>query len=723
MSASAAGQSLNLDAPGAPLPGTGRSSIALAERLDRQIETMTSGRSPETGADPTHQLRVAVRTLGRHLLRSGEQAGEPGSAQVIAGRTIVLRIDALDRHIRRVGPRLPVPVMAEIAARCQWPAETLPIDPDSLWRHLRDTLAPLVVEYPDDVYPAADSNSNRWGGLHRGNVPRTLAEVASAAGVATRIQEAAARLDQRLEVAASWPAYERSRRTTLANAADSLWLFTPGAALPIDVRASLQERFIEAVAGLSAVDPPSGSPSPDDAVAHAGRSLRIMATLARCLDLASRATPEPPARQVRESLALLAGSRDLSPGLPPNAARDTSIIDRLARVEGMLWSVVPAPGTREIVPSEGLIRQARPAVKPLEDARRRAATDLLAVSARAVLSPDLLVDPSFLHTAAGYRERWNDLLAASDLSHRIGHLPATPSGAPGVQWVVLKEFEPIGERVLVLARGLASPREHDEALPRWRELAADVRVLTDDAGLAALRRAVEDPTEPLSDHMRAITAGRAADLLSAATAARARWLDEARKARTIDSASLREASRGIESVRRAAQLAVEWAAMRALLSVADPPGSASPDEASALAGWELSAEAAQRLFSADLPAISAAIAMAAGGDHAGFLSESWRTPGMAVRTLPVEAAARARALGVRSASDRSSDALAQLAAGLPDPDRSVAIHRRADWMAVSRYLEELAWAMVRGDVGMEKSLTDYLETRVAEIRAGVARDR
>nr|HRJ49559.1 hypothetical protein [Phycisphaerales bacterium] len=70
-----------------------------------------------------------------------------------------------------------------------------------------------------------------------------------------------------------------------------------------------------------------------------------------------------------------------------------------------------------------------------------------------------------------------------------------------------------------------------------------------------------------------------------------------------------------------------------------------------------------------------------------------------------------------------ADALGQLAAGLPDPDRGGAITRRAEWMAVCRYLEELAWAMARGDVPVEQSLTAYLHTRVGEIRSGSDRPR
>lgn len=721
LATAAPAQTLNLDAPSPPAPGSGRSTLALAERLDRQITALRDHRHAEGDADSSRELRVALRILARHLLRSGEQAGDPGSAQLIAGRTIALRIDALDRHVRSMMPRLPREVTAEVATRCVWHAERLPLDAESLWRHLRDTLAPLVVDFPREPFMSVERESTGWWGRLPGHGGRMLAQIAEEVGAPPPVLDAAAQLDERLALAASWPAFERSRRVTFANAADSLWLFTSDAALPINIRTLLQERFIEAARLIAAPPQDQGPPGPEDAAAHAGRSLRMLALLARCLDLASRATPDPPARQVRESLTVLASSRDFLPGLPPGAARDASIIDRLVRVEGLLWMTVPAPGSREIVSIDGLIRQARPAIKPLEEARRRVAADLLAVAARAVVSPDLLVDPAFLHTVAGYRERWNDLLHASDLSQRIGHLPELPTGAPATQWVVLKEYEPVGERVLVLARGLTSSREHDEAIVRWRELAADIRVLTDDAGFVAFRRAVEDPADPLADHVRAITAGRGEDLLSAASTARARWLDEARRARTIDSPALREASRGIESARRAAQLAVDWASMRASLSVADAPGAASADAGSALAGWELSTEAAQRLFSADLPAISAAIALAADGSHAEFLSESWKTPGFSVRSLPVEVAARARALGVGASSDLAADALGQIAIGLPDPDRGGAITRRSEWMAVCRYLEELAWAMVRGDVSVEQSLTAYLYTRVGEIRSGSGR--
>lgn len=641
-------------------------------------------------------------------------SGETGSAQVIAGRTLGLRMEALDLHIRTAGRELSDGMLEEMTRRCLTAPERLPVDGEPLWRFLRDALAPLVVEAP--VVPPGETP----GPLIEG--AQSLEQAAREGQAAPEVIAACAKLDQKIALALEWPAYARGAAILRGGAIDALWLVTSASAssVPATSLGALGSAFVRAVDGVCSGEVSGSLPGKDDAASIGGRGIRTLALVARCIDLAARAQPELSGRQVLDALVRLVTQKDLRTNLPADLNRDDSVCNRLGRIDRLLRMLAGRETSRSIGPDD-VVRQLRPAIKPLEDARRQAAGELLEACARAVTSPDVLTDPGFFQAIHSYQSRRDDLLLTVRVTESLGHKPATPTGQEGSRWVLADRFEFAGDRLLLLARGIASPKDHDVAMEQWRTMGEGAMAIVDDACENALRTAASGGEDPLGDEVRAVTGGRADELLTRLGSAKDEWNQEVRKARQVESAGLAAATAKLKAIRKAVALAVEYSRFRKELASA-PPGGVSSDSGCVLASWELSSEAARILSSADLPQVSVGLGLAAEGKLDEFSAGTWARPGMEVRSLVVDVASRARERGLRVLSDGAADALGQLATGWPDPDGQGA-SLRGDLMAMSRYMEELAGAIVRGDSEAQGALTRYLQTRAEGLRAEVERMR
>ncbi|MCC6427742.1 MAG: hypothetical protein IT435_13095 [Phycisphaerales bacterium] len=711
----ASGQTLNLDAPSAPAPGAGKATLDLAAQLDLQIEQIQKNNAGAVGdpqqahvSDPV-SLQIALRTLARNLLRAGEQAGEPGSHQVIAGRTLALRIAGLDALVGAPRNNLPPSIAGQIRTLCTTAPEKLPTDPQTLARFLRDALAPLVTML-DASTPGLSVSVPAEPLLPR---QPTLAPTARTAKVSPEIIASCEQLDQRLESASRWPAYRRTRDTLLANAADALWLLDAGTSTSVmpATRQAIAEQFITAAAELNTPMPAGTLPSMDDASAIGSRRMRTLALLARCIRQTSLADPQTSARSLRDALTQLPLIRDPRTNQPRDLLTDPLLPDRLMRLSRLLESLQPPAGASAFMTVDDLPRQLRPALKPLEESRRQAGAELLEMLARAVTSPDIISDPGFLQGISSYRRRREELMMLREVTSQIAHKPNLPTGAPGTQWVLQDHYEPLGDRLMLLARGIASPRDHDDALAQWRIFAADILLLTRQREEDQLRLALSAEGSVLTPHAAAITADRTMDLLGRLDAAKSAWLIEVRKARQIQSEPLRIASRQLQAARIAIAITYEWARLRSAL-FNPTPGAPAADAGSALDAWELSAEAAWNLASADLPAITAGLALAADGKADEFLASGWERPSMPVRSLLRRVNSLAADRGLHALNDDAADALRQIALGPEDPDRGSAGALEPQLAVMSRYLEELAAAIARSDADATARLLRFLETRI-----------
>ncbi|GMV24620.1 MAG: hypothetical protein AMXMBFR58_06510 [Phycisphaerae bacterium] len=719
-----AGQTLNLDAPLAPAPGTGEATLGLADRVDGQVQALERDRANAEG-DASLELRIAIRVLARNLLQSGEQAGEPGSGQVIAGRTLALRLGALDLHLRAKATQLPAAVVQEIVRRCTIRPEQLPSDTRTLWRYLRDSLAPLV-----DATPPLVEGGLEDGGLgaelsrFRPLVPphKSLADAARADGLWEDVIAACSALDGVLDTASAWPAYSRSAAMIRANASEAMWLLAgrPATGFSIEDRRVLGERFAAAAGLVCQPRPADSMPRENDPAEQGARTLRVMAAAARCIDLASRCEPRQGADTLRAALCRLAIGHDPVTNRPTDPSRDDSTIQRLSRAEALLRLLVPVSG-KEFVASEDVVRQLRPAIKPLEESRRQGASELLEVLARAVVSPDVLRDPGFLAAGMSYQRRLEDLLLAGTVTRLLGHRPTRPNGAPG-EWTLAPEFDAVGDRLLVLAKGLNSGREHDEALTQWRMTGAAARLLGALEGEELLRRAVQDDADMLAEHLRTVSGGRGGDLVARLEETRRAWLEEVRKARKIESAGLTRATRDLVIAASGATMAIDWAELRASLA-SSSPGTASGDAATVLGAWELSAEAASLLASIEVRSVATGIGLVADGKFDEFASDQWAPSDARVRWLVGDVSKAARRLGAQALTDSAADALRQLATGVPDPDREDPLGLRDELLIMSRYLEELARAAGEREEKLRAELQAYLGARAAAVRAHVERWR
>ncbi len=719
----AQGQTLNLDAPVAPPPGSGERSEVLIDAAADQILALTKERDSGS-ADASIELRIAVRTLAQNLLKAGESKGEEGSGLIVAGQTILLRVAGLDRRIRGVMDEMPAEVIAELKRRWTLPPEKLPVDAEALWRFLRDSFAPLVKESDlgerlDRVMQANLPESRVIAPLMK--IDGTLADYAATNGLDASVVEACRVIDLRMQLGKAWPAYVITLETLRANAVDALWLLTapPDAGIPRAMRSDLSLRFAEAVQTVAKPAEGEGIPRNDDSAAVGGRSLRILATASRSIELCTRIEPKKSAQSVADSLVRMLAGRGSIATQQGEIARDVALVDRLGRIERLLRSMAGVNVRGELVMIDEVLRQLRPAIKPLEEARRQAAGDLLEACSRAVHSPDVVSDPGFLQSATLYRQRLDDLSRAMRVTKLLGHTPKRADGTQGNQVLIRDEYERLGDRLLLLARGLSSPRENADAIIEWRAYTSAIEYLPQGDEEKFLRDVVGKKIEDPAGTVARVTGGRAGDLVARLDEAREAWIEQVKRARQIAAPALVTAASDMRASLDAVKLAWAWSTWLSSLAPGADPMVASSDAGSALASWELSAFASRVLIEADLDGVAAGLVLAADGKRAEFAARGWEQVSMRVRGLAGQIAGRAHLRGARALSDDGVDLLRQIAIGLPDHDRVASASVRAELLSMSRYLEELALAMDTGEAQTRVMLENYLTTRRQAVEAAI----
>lgn len=717
----AQGQTLNLDAPVAPPPGSGERSEVLIDAAADQILALTKERD-SASTDASIELRIAVRTLAQNLLKAGESKGEEGSGLIVAGQTILLRAAGLDRRIRAMMDEMPEGVIAELKRRWTLPPEKLPVDAEALWRFLRDSFAPLVKESDlgerlDRVMQAKVPDAQMIVPLMK--IEGALADHAATSGLDASVVEACRVIDLRMELAAAWPAYAMTLETLRANAVDALWLLTapPEAAVPRAMRGDLSARFAEAVQTLARPAEGDGIPRNDDSAAVGGRALRILATAGRSIELCTRIEPKKSAQSVADSLVRMLAGRGSIATQQGEIARDVALVDRLGRIERLLRRMAGVNARGELVAIDDVLRQLRPAIKPLEEARRQAAGDLLEACSRAVHSPDVVSDPGFLQSSTLYRQRLDDLSRAMRVTKLLGHIPKRADGKQGNQVLIRDEYERLADRLLLLARGLSSPRENADAIIEWRAYTSAIEDLPEGEEEKFLRDVVGKKVDDPGGAVARITGGRAADLVARLDEAREAWIEQVKRARQIAAPTLATAAADMRASLDAVKHAWAWSTWLSSLASGADPMMASSDAGSALASWELSAFASRVLLEADLDATVAGLALAADGKRGEFAARAWEPATARVRGIAGQIAGRASLRGAHALSDDGVDVLRQIAIGLPDPDRLASASIRAELLAMSRYLEELALAMDGGEAQTRMTLENYLATRRQAVEA------
>ncbi len=671
-------QRLDLGGVRVPERGEGRAALAVAALMEDQARTIEAR---DTTAPA--RVRVAARRLAAALIRSGEEAGERGSVRVLTGRTLAGRMADLDSLLTNP-TTLPEPMLHAAADELLLLGAAVPPDDNELDRAIRDALAPLTT------LAGRPNEATGWfvegeRGLPDGASLGWLADALDGLSAGGSLSDDAARavgaLSERTRLAAGWPAYARSAAAAARAALDThaaieslpAWVTREG-------RGRLRDDLDRALIALT-----NASLAPS-AMASL-RELRTLASIAARMDAIDAARPG--SRQAREAWLRLVAAE-------PNDPRRVGAAP--ARIGAAMDRALSLVESRAALPDESTVaRQVRPALRSLADATRDGEPRVLAVLASMLEQPDPATDPAIMAALNAQQRAVDDarmLLALNRLlcewvgSGAPGEAP-TPESEPRTREPTpVRAMLPLAERVRALGVELGRPASRDAALAELRTLAETAPLLFDMPGLAEL---TADPNER---GWREATGGRGDEIVRAAAAARAAWVESASSDRLAD-----RRSADTERLRTlAATLAAQRDAASYLRLVAS--SSPMPGAAQSWPGWELSARGLAALgprVRAESP--SRALALR---DEAPAALLAGR----------LERLAAARGIGARR------DLFHEVAIG-PPRDGSWLADRRGALAAVCRYAEEAVHAAASNEPSRAEELLRYVNDRAKPLLASL----
>ncbi len=671
-------QRLDLGGVRVPEPGEGKAALAVASLMEEQARAIEA-RDTSAAA----RVRAAARRLAAALIRSGEEAGERGSVRVLTGRTVAGRMADLDSLLTNQ-TALADPTLHAVADELALLSAAAPADDNELDRSIRDAFAPVTT------LAGAPVGAVGWfvegeRGLPDGATLGRLADALDALVAGGSLSDDAARavggLSERTRLAAGWPAYARSAEAVAAGAleahaaVESLPAWATGAA-----RERLREEFDRALVALT-----SGSLAPS--AMSSLRDLRVLASIGARLDRIDAARAG--SRQAREAwLRLVAADANDPRRVGASLARIGAAMDRAL-------SLVEA---RAGLPDESAVaRQVRPALRSLADAARDGEPRVLAVLASVLEQPDPATDPAIMAALNAQQRAVDDAWMLVALNRLLcewvgagapGESPAPETEPRTREPTPVRAMLPLAERVRVLGVELGRPASRDSALAELRTLAETAPLLFVIPGLAEL---TADPNER---GWRDATGGRGEEVVRAAAAARAAWVESASSDRLAD-------RRGADTERLrtlAATLAVQRDAASYLRLVASSPP--TPGAVQSWPGWEMSARGLRALG----PRVRAEAASRA-------LALRDEAPG-ALLAGRLERLAAARGVGTRR------DLFHEVAIG-PSREGSWLADRRGALAAVCRYAEEAVHAAALNEPGRAEELLRYVNDRAKSLLASL----
>ena len=481
----AAAQTLSL-APAVDWSKADAATRVRLSRLDIEIAQTTN-----VAKDARGRILLLYRRIARAALAWVERTGPDASD---AWLYAIRFQDAAEALAERAAAQPAAAVEAERAADvaleelAAWSTPAPPAERTArLARVLRDLAAPFIRD------------ENGVGAFTRAAWLAAPAPWPSLTDLPPEAQAAAQQLADSAAQARAWPAYApaadqlaRALGVIQSARAESIALSAPAAQ-------RLDDELIQSLTALL-----------DPATAAAGRErLTRLAAIARLLRTVSTLDDDAAARSLRRELA--AWIVRLSPDPAAVTGRgETQPARALAAWLRELASLA------ELSADQGMLRQLRPALRTLADSAAESREHLLRALAPALSEPDGLRSPSVLAAVAAHRRRTTDLVLLRRASAALavapdpatGSTPAPPSPAPPSSPQPSPPSSPSGansaapasiparvpqprraasteptlrddarvpaDRLLEVARAVATPRTRDTALPALRDLAARI---------------------------------------------------------------------------------------------------------------------------------------------------------------------------------------------------------------------------------------------------------
>lgn len=698
-------QLLNLDAPGAPAPGEGKAALALADRMKADIDRLSAGAAGDASGSlhaAAVRFSAEMRRLVRMLALRAEDLGEPGSAHLLAARTLAAGLPQIDALADRMagGADLGLILAAQQFLRDQAGAtadeeaarKDIPEGAGDLDRYLRDRLALLVEAWPivggaPSWRDALAANTAGWvRDIDAGEAATDLSASIdrwSAAGLlrpatADTLRALATDVLAPAESLVAYRAQARGMPASIARAGRAIeglpvWV-TDGA------KARLAARFDGAVTVLM------DRTTQDAGLSDLARFARLGAIVSR-LDPPEGAVAAAPPRSILAAREALLTAGAPPEGVRPKAATETiDVFDRATRLMAQ---------RRALGAEADLIREVRPAWRVLDQSAKKTESDLWAALAR--LGPGVSApssDPALVGALAAHRRAIDDLLAAGTISRVL---------ADGTMFTTSAHRLALA-RALRLAQDLAKPDRREASLTTLRRAAADFDDLLSLPGEADLHAVIGDAGNPDRAAWAALTGDRAPALVAAIDAARKPWLDAwaaEKDSPTGGAARLRAIAPLVETIADA----VAVRSMSARLAASDRGGGGIQS----WPGFDTTDAALGAMTDGLDERLSRAAAAAATGDDkalAPVIKDLQPRRSVLHLLAALERIARARSL--------SPLPVAVEVACPPAPDAWL-IDSRADLGAVCRYLDEYADAGQRRDSKRADRLLSYLSVRAESV--------
>ena len=644
----------------APGPGEGSAVLALASRLEKEAESLEKTGVGEAAA------QAMVRRAARAIALTGENAGEGGSAHVLAAWTITGRMQEIDAALREAARTgLAEGIAMDLAAL----AASVPGEAAALDRALRGALGPLSGRGTGGGWIAREEGGGEaWRADELEGWGRIPGVTSGGLGVLGEV----ARLMEEVESGEGGAAYrfgnEATRRRVRAAA-------TAIDRLPAWVTEAARE---ECGASLDRAMRELGSASTRET---GWTRLGWLAGVGRLCEFADGMSPtSAEARKVREALLTQMSAVSRGGGL------DLRPLDALERAMALARDRARLGDERDI------LRQVRPAWREMNSDAARSEARLIAALPRILTEPAAMTDPGIVSLISTHRRLLEDLAgmrrASEVLGPRLaGGLPAAP-GMPGTPRE--NEHAIAAERVLALGQAMLRNEDRERARESLRVLGDGLLVWHEFEAEREMRGA------GVGSAWSRVLSGREGDLLAAVEGARRDWLLAWGKGEATGGRGAR-----LEALGLLVGLARDAVVFEEIAGVAGGEGG----RIQRWAGWELGGRARRALHEEMTEEIGRAVKAALDGDgsrgegairaaHSTLAAQ--RLAARLERELSVRERARTggRAIGGR---DDGRSGVVEVASGSPLAGEAWQERWRGDLASVCRYAEEWADARERGE--------------------------
>ncbi len=466
---SAAGQILDFGSkPTTPSSGDSRWAIELVKSLKAEQREAT-----EAGAQQ-------LRTLAVELIEAGQQAGTTGAAVELVGWTLARHREALDELLAGA----PAGVERDIYEQLHTHAPVNAGDVQGVDRLLRDSLGVLLRDEPEigcgwvalkdhhevgnqvlDAVLLPDSLDGLVDFLIDHTTQRRLDDQAKAA---------IAQLIETCRTARGYPAWQPSARQWAGRAARTLAIVQALEEPPVWLNMPARDQLrsdANAALGMMFSDP-----------AKAGEAMDRLSMQWQLIAATEALDAKAQSRRLRDAINAIVNLPEADPRADAHAFETI--------VQTYLRSLSLLDATGRLPEADAVVRQLRPAYKPLLAMHARSKTAAIPVLPTMLARPEPMNNPAVLGAM-------QSLEAAADDLAMIGRLNAlltqwsegieTPQTIPSHSPVATRAMGPMAERVRQLCVGLGKEQTAADSLGALRELASLSAIALVMPGESALR--------------------------------------------------------------------------------------------------------------------------------------------------------------------------------------------------------------------------------------------